>query len=322
MPNDDVHILYIAGWSRSGSTILGNILGEVDGLLHVGEMYYFWERGVHENRTCGCGEPFMDCSFWNPILETYRSDREFAPADWMLRQHTKFARTRKFPGLWLHRSGTKSDHEFQTYTQGLLSLYRIIQKSTDAKVIVDSSKSPTYALILSSIPGMKVTILHMIRDPRGTAYSWRKHPLQLEDGIAMGRLSIFRNGIMWFIWNLLIETMQRRRAVDYYMRTRYEDFASQPRHTIKRILNEMKIDDPLDFFQDPLKVKMGIHHTFSGNPVRTKTGMTYIRSDQEWVRELSVMYKFLTTMICAPLLWHYGYPIIKRSESRNHIILQ
>jgi hypothetical protein len=282
---------------------------------HVGEMYYFWERGVHENRTCGCGEPFMDCSWWNPILKAYRSDREFAPADWMLRQHTKFARTRNFPGLWLHRSGIQSDHEFQTYTQELLSLYRSIQETTDAKFIVDSSKSPTYALILSSIPGIKVTILHLIRDPRGTGYSWRKHPLQSEDGIAMGRLSIFRNGIMWSIWNLLIEAMQKRRAQDSYMRTRYEDFASQPRHTVKRILNEVKIDDPLDFFQDPSKVNVGIHHTVAGNPARSKTGPIRIRPDREWIEEFGRFEKLLTTALTMPLLLRYGYPIAAAPDS-------
>jgi hypothetical protein len=33
MANDKIKVLYIAGWGRSGSTILGNILGQVAGFF-------------------------------------------------------------------------------------------------------------------------------------------------------------------------------------------------------------------------------------------------------------------------------------------------
>ncbi len=315
MPNDDVNILYIAGWSRSGSTILGNIIGEVDRMVHVGEMYYLWERGVHENRTCGCGKAFTDCSWWKPILNAYRSDRAYAPIDWMRKQHEKFARTRYFPKLWINRSRIEADHEFQTYTQGLLSLYRSIQKTTNAEFIVDSSKSPTYALILSSIPGLKVSIIHLIRDPRGTAYSWRKRLLHSKEAYTMGRLSIFRNGAMWLIWNLLIEAMQKRRVANSYTRIRYEDFASQPRLTVEQILNDLKIDDRLDFFQDPSQVNLGLHHTVAGNPARSRTGRIRIRPDREWIEKFGRFEKLFTTVLTMPLLLRYGYPITAAPDS-------
>ena len=33
-----VKVLFIAGWGRSGSTLVGNVLGSVDGLVHLGEL--------------------------------------------------------------------------------------------------------------------------------------------------------------------------------------------------------------------------------------------------------------------------------------------
>ena len=41
-------VLYILGWGRSGSTVLGNILGEVDGFFCAGELHYLWERRLSD----------------------------------------------------------------------------------------------------------------------------------------------------------------------------------------------------------------------------------------------------------------------------------
>lgn len=120
---------------------------------------------------------------------------------------------------------------------------------------------------------------------------------------------------MWFTWNLLIEAMQKWRVADSCMRIRYEDFASQPRLTVERILNDMKIEDPLDFFQDPSKVNMGIHHTVAGNPARSKTGSIRIRPDREWIEEFGRFEKLLTTVLTMPLLLRYGYPIAATPDS-------
>ena len=61
-------VLYIAGSGRSGSTILDNILGELDGFVSAGEVRFLWERGMRDDRTCACGEPFSSCPFWGDVL--------------------------------------------------------------------------------------------------------------------------------------------------------------------------------------------------------------------------------------------------------------
>ena len=37
-------VLYIAGWGRSGSTILQNMLGEIEGFQPLGELYSIGRR--------------------------------------------------------------------------------------------------------------------------------------------------------------------------------------------------------------------------------------------------------------------------------------
>ena len=42
----DLTILCITGWCRNGSTILGNVLNEVPGFFHVGEIHCLWKNSA------------------------------------------------------------------------------------------------------------------------------------------------------------------------------------------------------------------------------------------------------------------------------------
>jgi len=66
--NNKIKVLYITGWGRSGSTILDNIMGQIDGFFSVGELRYIWDRNLIENRLCGCGVPLEECPIWSQIL--------------------------------------------------------------------------------------------------------------------------------------------------------------------------------------------------------------------------------------------------------------
>ena len=53
-------------------------------------------------------------------------------------------------------------------------LYRGIARSTGARLIVDSSKEPHYSWILRQATDLDVRFLHLVRDPRAVAMSWRR----------------------------------------------------------------------------------------------------------------------------------------------------
>ncbi len=65
-----VKVLYFAGSGRSGTTIINNIIGQLDGAFAAGELRFLWDRGVVENRLCGCGRPFHDCPTWTTVMKT------------------------------------------------------------------------------------------------------------------------------------------------------------------------------------------------------------------------------------------------------------
>src|SRR5689334_12852153 len=57
-------IVYIAGYSRSGSTILDIILGSHQNMFGTGELTYLVDDWLHAERLCTCGNTYTKCEFW------------------------------------------------------------------------------------------------------------------------------------------------------------------------------------------------------------------------------------------------------------------
>lgn len=72
-----IKVLYIAGPTRSGSTIISNILGQIDGFFHAGEVIEAWDRG--RIWKCSCGA-FPDvCPVWSKIF--HELDRRISDSE-------------------------------------------------------------------------------------------------------------------------------------------------------------------------------------------------------------------------------------------------
>jgi hypothetical protein len=61
LKEDSIKVLYIAGPTRSGSTLLSKILGEVDGFFNAGEIIDIWDRGLASDGLCSCGKAMSQC---------------------------------------------------------------------------------------------------------------------------------------------------------------------------------------------------------------------------------------------------------------------
>src|SRR3982751_3117232 len=57
-------IVYIAGYSRSGSTILDIVLGSQQNVFGTGELAYLFDDWLLTERKCTCGEAYNCCDFW------------------------------------------------------------------------------------------------------------------------------------------------------------------------------------------------------------------------------------------------------------------
>jgi hypothetical protein len=306
-------VLYVGGTGRSGSTVLANVLGEVPGLVSVGEVRFLWERGVLQNRLCGCGEHFADCPFWTKVLEVaFGSSDVEATARLVRAELAERTRMRTIPGLLARRpSGAVGDE----LRDALGRVYDAIAEVSGADVVVDSSKLPTYAAVVGELPGIDLQVLHLVRDPRAAAHSWRrrKHQPDLGSAAMMERRGAVKSAVLWRIWNSTLEKWCRDHDVDHRLQN-YESFVADPEGETRRILRRFdlvhpyRVDDvAAGLFERPGVVRLGSNHTVAGNPSRHEHGLVPLVPDEEWRAALGSTDRRTVEVLTWPTLLHYGY---------------
>jgi hypothetical protein len=303
-----VRVLYIGGWGRSGSTLLARMLAQVPGLTAVGEVRDLWLRGCIEDRMCGCGARFHGCEFWTAVGQRAFGGWSNVDPSEMLRLRSKVDRPWTIPNLRRAGLGRREDREAARYVQALGRVYRAIDAVSGSKVIVDSSKIPSYCLLLSRIPGADLRVVHLVRDSRGVVFSWRKHvrkPDRPADPDDMLRYGVVSASGRYLLYNLLTEGLRRERLP--YVRLRYEELVASPADALQRILGGVgEAGEPLPFIQDG-SVTLRPSHTVDGNPMRFARGPVALRLDDEWRTRLGAGDRILVSALTWPLLARYGY---------------
>jgi len=303
-------ILYIAGWGRSGTTIVGGILGHAPGFFHGGEILYLAKRGREGNYLCGCGEPLRECKVWNEVLTHVGRHDGSDTLDLLAEIQDQVARTRRLPILLgLGRFGITARKE-ERLVRLLTELYSKIQETTQARWIVDSSKSPAYGRLLSMSPDLDVYVLHLIRDPRATGVSWRKWKYDAAARGYLDRYGRVKNVTLWMVWNAFIEAFWNRRETRArYHRLRYETFAARPREAIQAVFDFVGSPEAQVPWKEGDEIEMSTSHTVGGNPVRMRTGTIRIATDSEWRNQVTGLDRVLVSGLAWPLLLRYGYPL-------------
>ncbi|CAN5541557.1 sulfotransferase [soil metagenome] len=309
MDNTRTKVLYIVGLGRSGSTILANSLGQIDGFFSAGEICYMWKHNFIENRLCGCGRAFDECPVWTEVVK--KAFPNGVDAREMVRLQKLGARTRHIPQM-LTKQGTQTISErLGDWILNTGRLYDATRSTTGSRVIVDSSKEPAYGYALSLIPNVDFRVLHLVRDPRAAAYSWLKKKPQpdSEDLEFMHRFTPTKSSALWDTWNASAEALWRDGK---YLRLRYEDFVAHPRASFEQILSLLgeNAEPPL---ASEREVMLGVSHTVSGNPNRFETGSVALKPDQAWTKDMNPRDRNLVTALTLPLLYRYGYPAVPKT---------
>jgi sulfotransferase family protein len=291
-------VLYVAGSGRSGSTLLARALGTVDGVAAVGEVRYLFQRGVIENRPCGCGRPFAECPFWRAVM-TAAFAGDAAAANAVLRHVT---RLRRVPWLLVGEPPVPA-----ALVDDLARLYPAMAAEAGATALVDSSKLPSYAAVLAGVPGIDLRVVHLVRDPRAAAYSWTRRkalPDRGPDGY-MQRQSVLKSALLWDAWNAAAAPLLRDRA-EGFLTVRYEDFVAEPAGVLEDIVAFAGISGQAQVSSDGT-AHLGVDHTVAGNPDRLRSGPVALRADDGWRAGLSRPRRALASVVTAPLRGRFGY---------------
>jgi hypothetical protein len=302
-------VLYIGGTGRSGSTVLANVLGELPGCVSVGELRYVWERGMQQDRLCGCGEPFGTCPFWRAVVERAFGDAP-VDAERLRRIQHRNTRLRDLPRLIAGRSrGDRPSADLGDLPDALARLYAATLEVSGARVVVDSSKLPSYASLLDSLPSVDVRMLHLVRDPRAAAFSWRRRKEQPDRKVPgfMERRGAFKSVLLWVVWNAGL-AMLWRRAPERYLRVGYEDFVANPAGVVDRVARMLETGyDPAELFPAAGAARLSVSHTVAGNPARLQHGQIRLTLDDEWRRAMPRRDRLVVSLVAMPLMRRYGY---------------
>ncbi len=213
--------------------------------------------------------------------------------------------------------------QLKSYADALQRVYKAIANVTGSRVIVDSSKGATDALVVGLLPDVAPYFLHLVRDPRGVLYSRYRRPSAMTDEVEPKESRAFASTHLlttphvcgsWLIDNASAEAVVRSRGQGRSLLVRYEDFVSRPWAALEAVAD--MVDEP---FESPVgntnSLEIRPAHTVHGNSRRFTTGLMQLRVDDEWVRGMHTADHWMATAITLPLLLKYKYAIRPPADS-------
>jgi len=298
-----IEVVFIAGAPRSGSTLLDRLLGQLQGFFSLGELSFIWERGFIENHLCGCGTPFHECPFWTQVVANAYGGFDGIDPEYVWALQRSVARIRHIPRMLYPSLRTRSyQSRFEAYSRYMMRLYRGIASQAKGQVLIDSSKIPSHGIFLSLQPELHLTVIHIVRDSRGVAYSWQRKKRSPQIHWKEGYMAQHNNWYAvgeWMAWNLLDSLLKQRART--YIPVRYEHLAEHPQQVLSDILAQLNKNVALDVFVGERKVYLQPAHTVGGNPMRFKQGEIPIRLDNEWQEKMASWRQHLIGWISRPL---------------------
>jgi len=279
-------VVYVAGWGRSGSTLLETLLAD-DETVCVGETFQLWSRSPLA-QYCSCGEALHTCPVWGEVVDAFDRPWEVV-VDEMRGIRRRVLRTRY--AAQLVRSGRwAGSADVEHYGSVMRTVYERVAAATTATTVVDSSK---LALDLAALARSDLALraVHLVRDPRAVAASWKRTvEWQMPDGqtLRMPTHPAWSSAARWDLYHGL--TSMVLRGIDVpALRVSYERLVRLEPATIEALSSFT--DEPGLVERARLAATSGldvpVQHAIAGNPGRRSGAALLVREDDAWRTELS-----------------------------------
>lgn len=168
-------IIYIAGYGRSGSTILDILLGNSPQAISLGEIGQLWIRPIEDEVFCSCGKKVHYCDYWRSISEHSKMSISIYN-----KIYNNSALNKKIESWssFFNIINNKNNKSKQLYSMLMKELFKNISSSNDVRILIDSSKS-SYGfmwryLALKKIVGLDIKVIHLTRNLRAVINSKTK----------------------------------------------------------------------------------------------------------------------------------------------------
>jgi hypothetical protein len=163
---------------------------------------------------------------------------------------------------------------------------------TGKSVFLDASKDHMRIKYLRRFTDLDISVIHLVRDPRGVVNSFLNHKKWMDTRTAARR---------WANFNRNMERQLRALHMDRQIRIRYEDLCCDVSGTLE-CLGRFCGVQPGQFLDDYRSVA---HHII-GNRMRLRNS-SKVELDERWKNALSITQLEEITHIAGPLCRAYGY---------------
>jgi hypothetical protein len=302
-------VLLIVGSGRSGSTLIERALGGVPGVAALGESVHLWDRAVRDDELCACGRPFGACPFWSAVGQRAFRGWDQVEAAELVRQRQAVVRTRHLPQLLTTSAWPSWRSKRDRLARDLGAVLRAAQAESGAQLLVDSSKMPAYAGLLTRTE-VDLRCVQVVRDPRGVANSMRKSVVRPEATGAdfMHRTGVVESALWWSAFDLATGLLRKFAKVPFAT-VRYEDFVADPSGTVRGVLDfaGLAVGERELAHISADRIVLETNHQVAGNPMRFRTGEVQVRPDEEWREQLSSRDRRTVGLLTAGLRHRYRY---------------
>lgn len=285
-PANPVPIALVVGNSFSGSTLLSMLVDHHPDVLSVGEASVAF-RYVHRGVPCTCGEPVSRCPFFARVaarlhrehglhVDMDAGDLRYRPSDkrWgqrLLQGHSGIARLDRLRDDLVH-SLPRYRRRRAERRRVVAAWVRIALEEAGARVFFDATKHDHRIPFLAGAEGVRLSIVHLVRDPRAYVVSARRNE----------RMPLAKAIRTWRAEHEGVASHLARWPHLPVHRLHYEALCADPDAelaALHRFLDVEPQPPPADF-------TAGEHHVL-GNRSRLKKGPGVIRVDRKWTTLLS-----------------------------------
>lgn len=231
-------IIYILSSGHSGSTVLGSLLGNLHNAFHIGEFSNFYNVYSGTLETCSCKKTLQKCELWSKVIS------ELDPA--VIEQYEKM-RLEVETSIF-NKPNNEKYKQLQEITD---RIYKVISEFSGSEIIIDSSKSPNRAYLLSKIYGKNLFIIYLKRDFKGVVNSYIKK---------RGDFNFNKFVVSLFKEHIKNKYVKLKSKSNFYY-FNYEGLTNQTK--VNNLIKKLKIDSTID-----IKTELFNHHVMAGNRLR------------------------------------------------------
>ena len=296
-------IIYVAGYGRSGSTLLDMMLASHPAVFGAGEMSTICRHVWPNDEFCACHNRVRACPLWSGVMDEWLAGGVDPAAHARLQQKIEPVIA---PARTLGRAAARQ------YGDQTLALFGITAAHRGQPVLLDSSKSPGRALALATAAadaGVDFRAIHLVRDPRAVAHSMSK-PMKIDTQAGVQKQirahPAWRTALRWNYVNAGAEALLARLPPGHGLRLRYEHLVAHPEQALHTVGAATGLD--LDAMARAIAGggPIAAGHQVAGSRIRM-SGPMALQPDLHWLHRMTPRARAQVERVSGARMLRYGY---------------